>query len=145
MLEAYAAHGGIVFVILQLRNLEQSVRSAAHSAVYAQGADFRGHLVAYPELRRYFFDGAAIERGHPDYERALTIAELYLNQLEQITVTADSLGRANRMSLDQFIGVALSKSPVMRRRLADNPEYYSHALLGYLPKGEDPTNPSAVH
>jgi hypothetical protein len=143
VLEAYAAVGGVlvaifglIFVILQLRNLEQSVRAASHSAVYVQASDFRGHLVSHPELRKYFFEGVAIEPGHPDYDRALTIAELYLNQLEQITVTKESLGADNRDSLDDFINVALAKSPIMRRRLKESPQYFSHTLRDYLAKDE---------
>lgn len=138
-LQAYAALGGVVialiglvFVILQLRGLEQSVRIGAHTAMYGQAAEFRAQLVAYPHLRKYFFDGVAIEAGHEDYDRAVTIAELYLNYLEHIAVTLDSFGAKNRAALDGFIRSALAKSPLLKQRLADNPAGYNQMLLGYL-------------
>ena len=138
MLQAYAAFGGVavalvglVFVLLQLKGLEQSVRLGAHTAMYGQGADFRGHLVAYPHLRKYFFDGAPIDAGHEDYERALTIAELYLNYLEHVAVTVDSFGERNRPALERFIKDALAKSPILKQRLAEHPAGYNQALLRY--------------
>jgi len=138
MLQAYAAFGGVavaliglIFVILQLKGLEQSVRLGAHTAMYGQGADFRGHLVAYPHLRKYFFDGAAIEADHEDYERVLTLAELYLNYLEHVAVTVDSFGERNKPALEGFIKDALAKSPILKRRLAEHPAAYNQALLSY--------------
>lgn len=138
LIQAFAALGGVavaavglVFVILQLKRLEQSVRLGAHAAMYDRGADFRAHLVAYPHLRKYFFDGEPAESDHPDYDRALTIAELYLNYLEHVAVTVDSFGRRNRTALDGFIADALAKSPILRRRLAEHPKGYNRALLRY--------------
>jgi len=135
-LQAYAAVAGVavavigfVVVALQLRQFERSVRSSAHAAMYAQGADFRSHLVTYPHLRRYFFDGADIGPDHEEYSRVVTIAELFLNHLEHIAVMADSFGRRNRAALEGFVRGALEGSPIMRRRLAENPSAYSPALM----------------
>lgn len=77
---------GFVFVIVQIRRLGQSIRTTAHAAIYSQAADLRTHLMTYPELRKYFFDGANIEIGHPDYDRAATLSELFLNYLEHLSV-----------------------------------------------------------
>jgi hypothetical protein len=138
-LEAYAALGGLAvailglgIVVLQLRGLEQSVRTAAHSAVYFQSAELRAHLVAHPQLRRYFFDGAEIDPGHADYDRVATIAEIYLNCLEQVTVTIDGMGLANRPALEAYVKGALAASPILRRRLESMPWSYSRALGRFL-------------
>src|SRR5262245_10316951 len=72
---------GLPILYVQLRELQRSVRSSAHSALYTQSSDFRAHLVKYPHLRKYFFDGAEISRGHEDYDRVVTIAELFLNKI----------------------------------------------------------------
>jgi len=139
LIQTYAALGtlvvtivGLALVIIQLRQLGQSVHGAAHAAMYEQGAAFRAHLVSFPHLRRFFFERARIEPEEEDYARVITIAEQFLNQLEQIAVTMDSLGRQNRAKLESFIKDALDKSPLLKRHLAENRARYSEALLAYL-------------
>jgi hypothetical protein len=131
---------GLPILYVQLRELQRSVRSSAHAALYAQSAEVRSHLVAYPHLRKYFVEGAEISKGHEDYDRVVTIAELFLNTLEHIAVTTDSFGRGNRAALERFVRHTLDMSPIMRIRLGENRADYSHALLRYntpLPaKGE---------
>lgn len=124
---------GFVIVLIQVRQLERSVRSGTHAAIYSQAADFRAHLIAHPHLRRYFFDGAEITDDHPDHDRVVTIAELFLNHLEHIAVMADTVGRRNRTALEAFARGALERSPVMRWRLSEGRTDYSpalHRLLG---------------
>ena len=85
---------GLPILILQIRAIQRSIRSGAHAAIYAQAADFRSHLVDHPHLRKYFFDGVEIEPDHPEYDRVVTIAELFLNEIEHITVMATASGAA---------------------------------------------------
>lgn len=140
--QTYAAFGGLAvtvvglaLVIMQLRQVELSLRSSAHAALYEQASSFRTHLVAYPHLRRFFFEGASIEPSDADYDRVITIAELFLNHLEQIAVTIKSLGRDNRAALESFIKDALDKSPMMKQHLAANRSRYSPALIRYISSG----------
>jgi len=134
-LEAYIAAGGLVvtiigfaFIIVQIRQLERSVRSGAQSAIYTQAADFRGHLVAHPQLRPYFFDGADIDPSHPEYGRVLTMAEMLLNYLEQIAVQGGNFDGGDRKAWETFIRNSLEASPVMTKRLAENRNAYSRQL-----------------
>ena len=145
ILQAYAAVAGLIlavvglpFLLVQLRELQRSVQGSAHAAMYAQAADFRSHLVTYPHLRKYFFDGVEIAPGHEDYERTVTIAELFLNYLEHIAVMGDSFGRRNRTALDRFCRHALARSPILRSRLSENRESYSHALQSFLAETTTP-------
>ena len=135
LLQVYISLGGLLLALVgipllfvQLRDVKRSVKSGAHAALYSQGADFRAHLVHYPHLRKYFFDGAEISPDHEDYDRAVTIAELFLNHLEHIAVLGDSFGSENQTSLDRFVRVALERSPILRAHLTDNPASYSDAL-----------------
>ena len=139
LLQTYAAFGslavtvaGLALVIVQLHQLGLSMRSAAHAAMFEQGSVFRTHLVAYPHLRRFFFERASIEPGDGDYDRVITIAELFLNHLEQISVTIASLGRDNRAALESFIKDALDKSPMMKQHLAAHRSRYSRALIRFI-------------
>ena len=119
---------GLPLLIVQLRDVSRSVQSGAHAALYNQGADLRAHLVQYPHLRKYFFDGVEIDPPHEDYDRVVTIAELFLNHLEHIAVLGDSFGRENRPALVRFCRLALERSPILRQHLTRNPASYSDAL-----------------
>ena len=131
-LQAYVSLAGLILaivglpiLILQIRAIQRSIRSGAHAAIYAQAADFRSHLVDHPHLRKYFFDGVEIEPDDPEYDRVVTIAELFLNEIEHITVMGDSFGSGNRPALERFARHALDSSPIMRRRLKENRAAYS--------------------
>jgi len=123
---------GFIFVIMQIRRLGQSIRTTAHAAIYSQAADFRTHLMTYPELRKYFFDGADIETGHPDYERAATLSELFLNYLEHLSVQKSHFAGTDGTAWFKFAGQSLERSPISRRRLQENKAAYSPKLLALL-------------
>lgn len=139
LLQGIASLGGFALAVValpllyrQLVDVQRSVQASAHAAIYAQAADVRGHLIEYPHLRRYFFDGIAIDPASDDYDRVVTIAELMLNYLEHVTVMTDALGAANRASLERFCGEVLKSSPIVRERLETGRALYSDALLDRL-------------
>ena len=138
-LQAYASLAGVILalvglpiLIVQIRALQRSIQGRAHGAMYAQGANVRSHLVEYPHLRKYFFDGAEIGPEDEEYDRVVTIAELFLNYLEHIAVMEDSFGRGNRAALQRFVRYTLDRSPVLRRTLAENRPAYSDALTRFF-------------
>lgn len=119
---------GLPLLYMQLRDVQRSLRSTAHAAIYHQAADVRAHLVEHPRLRKYFFDDVEINPEHEDYERVVTIAELFLNYLEHIAVLGDSFGAKNRPALNRFSRIAIERSPILQQHLAENRESYSDAL-----------------
>lgn len=123
---------GLPLLYFQLRDVKRSLRSATHAAIYDQAAGFRGHLIQYPHLRKYFFDGSEITPEHHDYNRVVTLAEIFLNYLEHIAVLGDNFGSENRPALDRFSRTALEKSPILRRHLAENRASYSDAFVAFL-------------
>ena len=123
---------GVPLLYFQLRDVDRSLRAATHASMYDQAADFRAYLIQYPHLRKYFFGGIEIKIGHKDYDRVLTIAEIFLNYLEYIAVLGDSFGRENRPALDRFCKIALERSPILRKHLSENRDSYSDALHRFL-------------
>lgn len=119
---------GIPILYLQLRDLKASLRSSTHASIYAQAEAIRGYLIQYPELRKYFFDNINLLPTDEDYSRVLSIAEVYLNYLEQIAVLKNSFGNENLDSLRLFTTTALGKSPIMQQHLKDNADLYSKSL-----------------
>lgn len=124
--------GGLVIIIYQLSRLNLSIRVSAQSAVYQQAADARSYLVDYPELRKYFFDGEKIEPGSEHYERAKTIAELFLNYLEHLILQQETLRKTDWTSWREFVLKTVSMSPVMQEILAERRDFYSSALTDLI-------------
>jgi len=131
---------GLPLIYMQLRGLQKSILTATHAAMYQQAAEFRAHLIQYPHLRKYFFDGWEIAPEDEEYSRVVTLAEIFLNYLEHIAVLGDSFGMQNRPALDRFSRVAFEKSPVLRQHLTQNQASYSDTLQRFLkthlPEGE---------
>jgi hypothetical protein len=82
---------------------------------------------------------------HEEFDRVVTIAELFLNHLEHIAVLGDAFGKENRPALDRFCRLALGRSPILRQHLARNPASYSDSLTAFLPRAlaEREADPSA--
>jgi hypothetical protein len=131
---------GIPLLYFQLQDLRHSSQIAAHSATYDQATAFRAHLVEFPHLRKYFFDGEAIQPESPDYDRAITIAETFLNYLEYIAVLKGKFGKENNSTLESFVQAALAGSPIMREHLATHPQLYSEKLRAFLARTTKPAS-----
>lgn len=123
---------GIPLLYFQLRDVKRSLRSAAHAAIYSQAETLRGHLIDHPHLRKYFFDKEEITPKNKDYDRVVSIAEIYLNYFEHIAVLQNSFGKRNISSLHRFIKTAFDKSPIIQKYLNENSELYSDALHDLL-------------
>ena len=123
---------GLPLLYMQLSGLRKSILTATHAAMYQQAAEFRAHLIQYPHLRKYFFDGWEIEPEDAEYARVVTLAEIFLNYLEHIAVLGDSFGMQNRPALDRFTQVAFERSPILRQHLAQNQSSYSDSLHRFL-------------
>jgi hypothetical protein len=123
---------GLPLIYMQLRGLQKSILTATHAAMYQQAAEFRAHLIQFPHLRKYFFDGWEIAPEDEEYSRVVTLAEIFLNYLEHIAVLGDSFGMQNRPALDRFSQVAFEKSPILRQHLTQNRASYSDTLHRFL-------------
>ena len=123
---------GLPLIYKQLRGLQKSILTATPAAMYQQAAEFRAHLIQYPHLRKYFFDGWEIAPEDEEYSRVITLAEIFLNYLEHIAVLGDSFGMQNRPALDRFSQVAFEKSPILRQHLTRNQASYSDTLHRFL-------------
>jgi hypothetical protein len=123
---------GIIFVVLQLRQIRVSIQATSHSAIYEHGVAFREQLIKYPQFRRYFFDGAAVEPGLPEMDRLKTIAEAHLNYMEHLFLVQDGLGRENRKSVDNFLRNALRQSPITLEVLQQRTCAYSEPFRCHL-------------
>jgi hypothetical protein len=71
------------------------------------------------------------------FDRVVTMAELFLNHLEQIAVLGDSFGKENRPALDRFCRIALERSPILRQHLAQNRLSYSDSLHAFIPQANE--------
>jgi hypothetical protein len=74
---------GVPLVYFQHRDVGRSVRATTHASLYDQAAGFRSYFIEHPHLRKYFFSCSEIAIEHEDYDRVITIAEIFLNYLRK--------------------------------------------------------------
>ncbi len=125
---------GIVVVVLQLRQIQTSIQSTSHSAVYEHGAEFRANLIQYPHLRKHFFEGVPASPNDNEIDRLATIAESYLNYLEHLFLVQEGLGSKNRASVDDFLRFALRESPLAQEMMARRTCAYSERFRTHVGK-----------
>lgn len=120
---------GLIIVIIQLKNVNTSIRVSAQAALYQQSSSVRSALIEHPSLRKYFFDGEKIGAESGEYDRVKTIAEMFLNYLEHLVIKQESLRAADFSAWNKFVYRTISASPIMQEILKEKPEFYSEDLL----------------
>jgi hypothetical protein len=120
---------GFVVLIFQLAQVNRALRVNAQAAIYQQGSDARRALVDHPELRPYILGGEPIDAGSAHYDRAVTVAEMFLNYHEQTLVNMKTFERRDGAAWTRFIAASLERSPLMVRLLRENPQFYVDDLV----------------
>ncbi|MEJ2344300.1 MAG: hypothetical protein P8076_01380 [Gammaproteobacteria bacterium] len=120
---------GFAVLIYQLAQLNKSIRVSAQTALYQQSSSIRSILVERPELRKYLFDGQPVGPESEDYQRAQTVAEMFLNYLEHLMIQQENLRTGDWEAWNRFVSETLAGSPLMQEILRDRPDFYSDDLI----------------
>jgi hypothetical protein len=138
ILELLVTIFGFWLVISQLRLVRkeadaviQSMEFTNESELYDQNADVRKIFLEHPDLRPFFFEGRKIPSTHEKFAIAVTIAELFLNYLEQLTSKSKNLPVSQAWH-EEFLKNIFESSPLMREILDQRPERYAPDFRGYV-------------
>jgi hypothetical protein len=82
---------GFAVLIHQLTQLNKSMRVSAQTALYREPSAIRSILVERPARRKYLSDRQSVDPESEDYERAQTVAEMFLDDLEQVMIQQENL------------------------------------------------------
>ena len=81
----------------------------------------------------YFCDGKLCEPSAPDYDRVVTIAEMYLNHLENFAVNHKVFSREDGKAWGRnYVSYMLESSPVMRSIVNARRHLYSPDFIRFM-------------
>ena len=104
------------------------------SDITARTIDVDKAFLDHPELQKYFYNGAIVKRGQPDYDRTYALSILELDFLDSVTVRlAYNKGHISRDVLQpdawyKFIMDLMSTAPLMCDILLAAPDTYGTEL-----------------
>lgn len=145
LVSAVALVASLLFLARQAHEAARQTRLANQIAVSQALASFYGennkvlaYFLEYPELRRYFYDGAeldgdALAIGSPTRVRVLTLAEIFADLLENFLDATRTVEPAAgyRDDLMEYATFLLDKSPILRQTLSEHPTWFPN-LAGDL-------------
>jgi hypothetical protein len=114
----------------QSRLANQIAGSQAKSEIYGAVDRIQYHFLAYPTLRKYFYDGAEMPDDDVDEgalrERVLTFAELFVDALERGLDTYRSVDPAAdfQSPMDRYTRDIWSTSPAVRYLVRAHPGWW---------------------
>jgi hypothetical protein len=116
----------------QSRLANQIAGSQAKSEIYGAVDRIQYHFLAYPTLRKYFYDGAElpVDPGDADQralrERVLTFAELFVDALERGLDTYRTVDPAAdfQSPMDRYTQDIWSTSPAVRYLVRAHPGWW---------------------
>src|SRR5271163_1397506 len=113
---AVIALAGIAFVVLQLRQVDRSVRSATQERLTSESFEIITFLASIPGSYAYFYEGKSIPSGEPNEERLRYAAEMILNFMEHLVLQKDNL-RDDWPVWKDFILYTFHSAPSVRATL----------------------------
>jgi hypothetical protein len=110
---------GVIVSLLLLRAQGLAQRDAtlviAYQNMTAQMADVNRFFLEHLDLRRYFFDGAALPSVERERERVLAAAEMYLNVMDSVLTQLPTLSRGGvAADWEAYFRDVYTSSPVIR-------------------------------
>jgi hypothetical protein len=139
VLQSLASVGGLAiaaigfwFVIAQLRQVRISIESDTHSKLYAQEFEYTKILFEHPEFQKYFRASAEIRTDHPNHAQVEQLAELFCTHFEHVLLQMENLPEHIRPRWLDYMCSIFSTSPILRKHLQDNRQWYSEKLRAVL-------------
>ncbi|MFD3558284.1 hypothetical protein ACFWVU_01240 [Streptomyces sp. NPDC058686] len=127
-----AALLGLGAVIVQLRHLTESIRSAARGATYDVGVQIKLVLLEHPQLRPFFFDDVPAPPDHPEASQIASLAELYCMYFQELVGQGLNVTANNRAAWHNLVTSMYRTSPPIRSQLTHHLEWYSVELRAVI-------------
>jgi hypothetical protein len=142
----------VVSLLFLARQTKESARQSAlanqltgvqaTSEIYATVDRILYHLLEFPELRGFFYEGVAAPGEGDDQQaraRVLTIAELFANAIERGLDTYRSLEPAAdfRTPMDAYAGDIVDGSPALRSLVVAHPGWWPNLETWMVERGAE--------
>lgn len=123
---------GFIVIILQLRQVERSVRGDAHGKLCDESFVILKLIADSPQTYPYFYDNVGLPEGSPDRVKVLCICECLANFLEHLVLQSENLPQPVWKTWRAFICDSYSRSPVLRDHFAKFRGWYTPGILAII-------------
>jgi hypothetical protein len=140
--------GGFGAVVYQLRQLESATRGEIHDMLSSQMREVLTIFKDYPELRPHFYENKPLERDHPQYDRALIVAEYYFDLFEHVVQKRRKMSTELWKTWKYYIQRLYFGSPVLQAFIQEYRHMYTSEVLTLTIEAQQaksiPDNPAAT-
>lgn len=115
---------GFIYVIKQLNSAKKANQIATYENLYARMHDIHKFFFEHPGYRDYFYHSKRIDPGHDDYQKVMTVAEMFADFLQQVKLQSDLMPKKTANGWINYAHSVLRRSPVLREFLVRNKDWY---------------------
>jgi hypothetical protein len=119
---------GLVLVLRQLKQVGQTMQGNAFSNSFSELREIHKVFVSYPELRPYFFDGKVLTGESDYYQRARSVAEMYLDAFVHMYLLRSRFPKDLRHHVDLLIRDMINRSTFLAGYLRENYTFMPDSL-----------------
>ena len=87
----------IIFLIMQARQLDQTLRSQVYQGLIDNSLKIDQLLIEHPEFRKYIYEGEAVNENTPEIEKLMSLMEFVVD-------IVDNLGAQERYIPKSLVG-----------------------------------------
>lgn len=134
----------IIFVLKQTKEMSKQNQIEAKSAlisIYKEIScimlEIDRMFIERPDLRKYFYDGADIQKDNKKYNEILSVAEYILDFMDMLVVMKNAAPEYPDTNLpwedwNVFFSEIYSNSPIIRKLLDLHHDWYSKTLVSFF-------------
>jgi hypothetical protein len=119
---------GLVLVLWQLTQVGRALRGNAFSSSFAELREIHKAFIDYPDLRPYFFDSKVLSRESDNYQRARSLAEMYLDAFIHMHLLRPRFPKDLQPHVDLLIKDMVNRSVFLAEYLKENYTFMPDAL-----------------
>lgn len=119
---------GIWLVLRQLRQVRLTILGNAFSNSFSELREIHKIFVEHPDLRPYFFDNEALSRDAETYQKAKSVAEMYLDAFIHMYLLRPRFPAELRNHIDLLIEDMVTRSGFLADYLQENARFMPPAL-----------------
>jgi hypothetical protein len=125
---------GFIFVYIQINQAKHALRGSTHAAIYAQVQTIDQLFVEKPHLRKFFYGDYDFPKDatEKDKEAVLSVADMMEDFFEHVTQQKENLPANKWPAWVKYMRSVYSTSPVMRRHLKENADWYDPDYVGLI-------------
>ncbi|RMF31065.1 MAG: hypothetical protein D6759_10710 [Chloroflexi bacterium] len=146
LIEALVSVVGLPLLLWSLREMARQTNLAAkatRASIYQNVAtamiEFDRFFVDHSELKPYFYGGKEIPEDHPDYARVMSVAEMLVDFMDEVTVLSPIVPKYLPWDTwKSYFQDLFVSSPALRNYWAEHKKWYPETLQKLLDSITEP-------